>query len=289
MDFQLPPDWTGPGYTIRPDHYHIITQALKHSVWTAIEVAYKYKYFILAALLYKRYAMGPIPYRLKQRSAAAWLYKRFGGKTRFYKGKKAKANRLAKVSDVKRMISIDKENKYLVTAATQISSILDSSNPVLYLLNGLTQGDTDSTRDGDTVTYKRMRMRLIIATSGSCVAHVQVIRVKKPRGVAPTLSNMFGSSTPNPITYPSNSDQTFNQHYEIVYDSERSLTSNYSAQVVQTLYDMDLGSDLKVDYSLGNAGTIADIDTNALYLVIRTDASNQGWVTLSKEFVFKDN
>lgn len=100
---------------------------------------------------------------------------------------------------------------------------------------------------------------------------------------------MFGSSTPYPTDYPYNLVQNFNEHYEIMYDKELNLHSNYSAQVLHTLLDVDLSGDMKTDYSLGNAGTIVDIDTNALYLLVRTDNGSAGFLWTSQLFFFKDN
>lgn len=266
---------------------------LKQLAWKYAHMFYRTRYIYYAWALYRLYQqvmVRKIYSGMSAKNPVGYFARRLGYKTRRYGGRNPKAGKkLATVATVKRLINVNKENKCTFSTQNTLTTLLNNGNQLLYLLNGLTQGDTDNTRDGDIVTWSRLRMRFLIYGTGSSVYHVQVIRVKKPRGVAPTLTQMFGGTQPSPIDYPYYATQEFNQHYEIIYDKELPIHSNYSAQTMHTLCEVDISPDIKTDYSLGNAGTIADIDANALYLVVRTDNGANTTVNWSNLFFFKDN
>jgi len=210
-------------------------------------------------------------------------------RTKLHGGRKrALKPQLATRMDVKRMINQNKETKFAQQNQVTLSSTHTASVPIITLLNGLSQGDTDANRDGDIVLWTNLKIRMLFNTSGSAMYKVQIIRQKKARGAAPTLLEMFGSATPSPINYPQMTSQDFYTHFEILYNRELNITSNYSAQTVHTLCEIDLAPDMRTDYSLGNAGTAADIDTNALYLVIRTDNATAATIYYTNVFKFKD-
>lgn len=230
-----------------------------------------------------------------------WLLHRMGVKTKRYGGAKkaaTKGNRkLATVSTVKRMINKSSETKFVYSAFTTITSNLLSNSSLFTLLNPLTQGDTDSNRTGDKVRfhYLTMNLRHIIydLQGDDLVYRVNIIRVKNPRGSAPTASTLVvnGGTAQNPEEIWDEVLYDFSSRYEVLYDSgvkiiHKQISNNYNLSADY----ISIPCDFTTDYSLSNVGTIADIDQNALYLYVRTNNStaNQHVVQYSYKLTYKD-
>lgn len=213
-----------------------------------------------------------------------WLLHRMGVKTKRYGGAKkaaTKGNRkLATVSTVKRMINKSSETKFTYSAYGTIASNLLLSSPYFGLLNPLTQGDTDNNRTSDKVRfmYLTMNLRHVVGdTQNSDVVYrVNILRVKSPRGVAPTSTTLVvnGGSAANPEELWDDVNYDFASRYEVMYDSGvKVIRKQISTNFVIAADYITLPIDMTTDYSLGNVGTIADIDQNALYLYLRTNNS----------------
>lgn len=210
-----------------------------------------------------------------------WLLHRMGVKTKRYGGAKkaaTKGNRkLATVSTVKRMINRSTEIKFTYSAYQSISTNLLNTAPYFGLLNPLTQGDTDSNRTGDKVRFNYLTMTLFHNLANTNINDItyrySILRVKNPRGVAPTASTLVvnGGTAQDPCEIWDEINYDFYSRYEILYDSgvkvlHRNVTTNYTVSAEQ----FGVSCDFVTDYSLSNAGTIADIDQNAIYLYFRS-------------------
>lgn len=261
----------------------------KNALWAFSGLMYKYRYFFLAYSIYRRMAV------------RGWLARRMGLPTRRHGGKKkarTKGNRkLASVSTVKRMINRTIETKFTYSAYGLVLANCLNTAPYFGLLNPLTQGDTDSNRTGDKVRFQYLTMNLFHNLANTNINdityRIAIIRAKNPRGVAPTASTLVvnGGTAQDPCEIWDEVNYDFFSRYEVLYDSgvrvlHRNVTTNYT---VATDY-VSVACDFTTDYSLGNAGTIADIDQNALYLYFRSGngTANAHALSLSYKLTYKD-
>jgi len=207
-----------------------------------------------------------------------------GMRTRRYGGQKRKAKKearkVATIQYVKRAIDRSIEDKFVyLNNALMGGANLTNATPQVNLLNGLAQGTTDQTRTGDKVRFARLKLDLLVsapisATGNSTAYKFDIIRYKNPRGVAPTITNLYGVATPAAIDHFNDVSIDWKSRYECL--ASRSFVINYPAATVAQVqllsFDINL-NDVQTDYSLGNVGTIADIDKNALYLVAHQDTA----------------
>lgn len=213
--------------------------------------------------------------------AVGFLRRRLGFRTRRHGGTKRQTRKkLATIGYVKRAISADNEKKFIyVTNSLMGGANLTNATPQLNLLNGLAQGTTDQTRLGDRVKFKRLLMNIlasapISATGNSTSYKFDIMRYKQPRGAAFTMTNLYGSATPATIDNFNEASTDWKSRFECL--ATRTFVINYPAATVAQIYlfsfEVNL-DDAITDYSLGNAGTIADIDKNAYYLVAHQDTA----------------
>lgn len=221
---------------------------------------------------------------------AGFLKRRLGFRTKKHGGVKRRAKKNSKlIKRVKAIVNATNEKKFLQVAfgSGNITNILGISNPVLYLLNGMTQGVTDNTRIGDRVRQHKLELNAFVSCTASTTQTYnlvcRIIRVKEPRGVAPTTLQIMNTATPNPLDLFNHVNVDWSSRFENIHEQVFTLTpqtATTNAGHVFRIY-LPLG-DLITDYSIGNAGTIADMDKNAIYLqVLSSDASNTSSLTVA--------
>lgn len=174
------------------------------------------------------------------------------------------------------------ENKYtLVTFSSNVASTGFST-----LLNGLIQGTGVSNRIGDSIKIVRMVWNCSFTISSiattSFVRYI-IFRDNQPDGTAPpTLTGLLDSASYNSLYNPEYSKRFF-----VYYDKVVALNTNGD----ECLLD-DKGKDtvFHVRYGLGNAGTVADISTNSLYVCAISDQSaNFPNMTFNLRLLYVDN
>jgi len=212
---------------------------------------------------------------------SGYYSRRLGIRTKRYGGAKRKVNRLVNdhlttKSEVKRLISMQSEKKFAF--ATGTGSNVTSAVPLLLFMGSLVQGDTDQARTGDRVRFKRLQLNFRLLQTPSVNEFnfwVEVIRVKNPRGVAPTIAQIYGSATPDPTAFHNNTGIEWSSRFQSIYRQHFHVSPYLAGTVVCTRNVMiDETFDHLADLSLGNAGTIADYDTGAFYACIYTDNGN---------------
>lgn len=212
-----------------------------------------------------------------------WLTRRFGYRSRRYGGVKKRAKKegkkLATVQYVRKAIDNTTEKKFILVQSATLSTTFQNSAPIQVLLNGLTQGTTDNTRLGDRCRAKRLLMTVYVSVpvsaTGLCSRYIlDVLWYKNPRGGTPSFLNLYGSNTPGAVEQFNYNTIDFSSRFQILSHQEHqnnpqaiNTTSGFTFEV-----DLDL-QDHMVDYSLGNVGTVADIDKGALYLMMHVDNS----------------
>lgn len=172
-----------------------------------------------------------------------------------------------------------------------INGIIDTynTNGDIYLLNGIDAGTQAYQRVGRKVRYLSLRVKGVANLEGVTRANVLrmiVVWDKQPNGALPTYSQIFGNTDAVGIT-----TQTLNS--QILYDQmdrfkilrDKTMPMNIASNATATeLYAYWVEWDeyinlkgLESVYNDGNAGTIADINSGAIYLIFRAaiyDATN---------------
>lgn len=156
------------------------------------------------------------------------------------------------------------------------------------LLNGFVQGNANSTRIGDQVTSTSIQMKgnitmpSVATITTPTTWRIIVFRDMQSNGVAPTAAMLLDVST---ITHyyiaPYNSDYT--HRFRVIFDKRGTINPNYvgtfnvatgvttaQSQTIQKIsFKRRIG--FSVYNGLGNAGTIADIAKNAIYVLLISD------------------
>jgi len=152
------------------------------------------------------------------------------------------------------------------------------------LLNGLVRGTADGQRVGRQITIKRVYHCAAIeenAVGESGVARCILFYDKQSNGVAPTAALLLETTAVALSDFNIDNEQRF----VVLADTLVSFNDNGASPGV-IKFDID-DLDLKVTYNTGNAGTVADIATGALYL-FRTSAFVAGFDTSSYNMDYYD-
>lgn len=140
----------------------------------------------------------------------------------------------------------------------------------MFLLNGIGQGTTRSTRVGSNYVISNLYIRLALAvdtnnTSSQQLCRVILLQDKEPHGVAPTVSSIFNDDTE---TF-SFINEDYLRRFKILMNRMFNLTKvqGQSTRIVQIKKALKIN----VQCNGSNTGNIADIEKGALYLMIRND------------------
>lgn len=163
---------------------------------------------------------------------------------------------------------INPEFKYVDKEGTQ--SITNAS--AFVLLNGLTKGNGSSNRIGRSIKIMSLELSFILSKNISDTnqefVRVALLLDKEPNGATPSFLDVWESNT-NYICTPRNLDNR--KRFVIMKDYVLPLPVSGGTQAYyKTLYKK---MEMHTIYDNSDAGTIADISSNALYLVFVSDSS----------------
>lgn len=151
---------------------------------------------------------------------------------------------------------------------TTINNNMDSTG-VMLLLNGLAPGSSASQRIGQKVSIRSIELKLIaLVIPGTGVDQEQrwmLLLDRQANGAAPgALTDFLAAGNTKGLRNLAN-----RRRFKIVLDKRYVLNNagEPGAQRVFNVY-MKFRRPLVVEYNAGVAGTIADIVTNSLYLVL---------------------
>lgn len=211
--------------------------------------------------------------------------RRFSRKRRSFGRRRGRASR-GIVKKVKKLWRQREETKHLIISGQGvtggndlISQNLVVSSPMWILLNGCTRGTTVQNRVGDEAYFTKIRLRLTFYIGSAIVnenhVHVRLVLHKQPRGTAATVSAYqsyaFGvTGVHTGMLLPNINNHSLKEFVTLKEWKFRFGESSLDTlgQVIKDLVWFKKG--IKTNFELGNAGTIADIDTNALYLYVCT-------------------
>lgn len=171
----------------------------------------------------------------------------------------------------KRLIQ-EGEQKVIETAVTDGAVSLTN---VLNLLNGIQLGSTTGTRVGSKVRITKIQvlgdLRLsTTATNGLDRGKMTLFIDKQTNGAAPLYSTDTDlSSLYTPANYPFFKTNAYEDAFYIIKELDWILEANYSGQQNAFVFKWDIPINRVVKYNSGNAGTVADIVSNAVYFAYR--------------------
>lgn len=146
------------------------------------------------------------------------------------------------------------------------ASVTPTTTPALVLLNGISIGDTASTRTGQSIKMDRADFRFTLAVNTTSVVNfVRVIVVldKQSNATAMTSADLLVASTVvSPYSFGSQN------RFVPLFDETFALHSSGPGAFTKVV---GLNTNQHVTYNTGNAGTIADIVTNSVYLIHFSD------------------
>lgn len=143
------------------------------------------------------------------------------------------------------------------------------------LLNGIAQGDTGDTREGRKITLKGIQLRgvdyVTDATGKDQMHRIMIVQQLRPNGVVPAITDILQANTISSLR------NRFKIHdFKVLVD--KTITLNASGESGSTRFIRVYKKLFLNEYfNSGTAGTIADIQTNALYLI--TIGSNAAGAT----------
>lgn len=134
------------------------------------------------------------------------------------------------------------------------------------LLNGLIQGTDFDERVGRQIQMVRLELQLLdYVTGGTGVDQfhrIMVVRDKQANGVALGVTDVLNAAN---VTSGLNLD---NRHrFVVMYDETAYLNASAEPQSARVLH-RDVNINSLTTYDSGVAGTVADINTNSLYLIV---------------------
>jgi len=195
-------------------------------------------------------------------------------------------------------------DKYINPVVASVNT-LTAALPGLILLNGVAQGTSENARIGRLVTHKRLTLDINMNYQG---LYYQAINYRVYVFVETTaLGSQIAPAQifVDPATFLpwSQRDHTNrnSSRYLCLYDSgAHALAAPPRASGVAAPFGssglpylrnhhIDIPLNFQTDYSRGNAGTIADIDTNSLYCVVVNDNATGGDLTMYYSFLTRFN
>lgn len=136
----------------------------------------------------------------------------------------------------------------------------------LTLLNGLVPGTDVSQRVGRAVLLRELELRLqFTVTAGTGVdqfVRYMIVVDRQPNGAAPVITDIIRSAS---VTSMSNIDNA--RRFSFLQDSTFHLNATAEPDS-QRAFVLTRPLSIPVQFNAGTAGTVADIVTNSVYLVV---------------------
>jgi hypothetical protein len=158
---------------------------------------------------------------------------------------------------------VNAEMHYLDTVQTAVNV---SSTTTFVLLNGMQTGDTSMTRTGQSIKMDRTDFRFyltgnITAVQVSC--RLIIVIDKQANGaIFADTALLNAATTVSPYAVGGQ------MRFQVLYDQTFALSTAGPLNVCQCV---TIPTNQHVEYNTGNAGTVADINSNSLYLLMLSD------------------
>jgi hypothetical protein len=157
----------------------------------------------------------------------------------------------------------------------------------MILLSGVSQGDTESTRDGNSIKCKGGLVDLLITTAVAatrtqvrCIIFADLHQA----GTAPSLANVYATGALNGLL----NIASFKNRFIVVHDS-LTLVNNLSDNQAHMKVPLDAIIDLHFMFN-GTGATVASCSGPTLFMIlVSNEATNTPTVSYSSRLFFLDN
>jgi len=198
--------------------------------------------------------------------------------------------------------------KYINTTLGQgLATVnLTLAAPLVQLLNGVAQGTSENTRIGRLIRNKWIEFNLEASTGaflGAILFRAYLVVESTALGSALAPGQfLIDAANFSPLSQRDRTNRNASR-YCVLWDSGPkhiggdSIASGQAAPAVsgvspsELVWSKRVNLNFDTDYSRGNAGTVADIDTNSLHMLILTDDGNANhcFASLTWTLCFQDD
>lgn len=214
------------------------------------------------------------------------------------------------ITNIKKTIRTIERKQEISFFDTMINGVALVSNPNtahILLLNGMVEGDDDSQREKSHISYTSLQfkgvVRNAVLTVDAPVCRIIMFWDKQANGTAPTAAQLLDVSTITlHINAPYNKD--YWKRFKIIYDHRfvlnlqavqqfavaTGITERYAPVEIPISFRKRLNR--MTNYGLGNTGTITDISSNSIYIMLLSDnaiVSNPPTLNAGIRLLYKDD
>jgi len=190
--------------------------------------------------------------------------------------------------------------KYIQSGDTSAGGTIVNSSPYAFTMNVMAEGlGENNVRVGDKAHFKRLQLRCVMFPGASLLPttwRFLIVRETTALGSTIAVANQyFLDSTPGALSarnYTSRNEKRYITYLDktiVMGPTASPLASPFINFSLPNMahFDLDIPLNFTTDYSRGNAGTVADIDTNSLAFIIITDNTVSGAFTPHFEYVLE--
>lgn len=185
-------------------------------------------------------------------------------KKRVYKKKSSIRRRLPKVQ-------LRPELKYI--GASYATLAADYVGTGLYLLNGIDQGTSATSRVGNNIKMKSIYLKLTLSTDVTTTYYFYLVYDKQPNQTAMTINNFIDAISGNYLPY-SQRNQQYKDRFVTLRSWFTDLSPNRSGATIQRTYEkyFNFSKGVPVIYT-GSGSTVASISMGSVYLIVGSSSS----------------
>jgi hypothetical protein len=166
------------------------------------------------------------------------------------------------------------------------NAVASTSTASFVLLNGLTTGDGNSNRTGQSIKGDGIDLKFVItgnAAATPLLQRVLVVMDKQPNAAIFAIGDLLNATTATSM-YTVGNQLRFNVLFDESYTMVPASDSYCQVRAIK------INANAHTEYNTNNAGTIADIVTNSIYLIHFSDqAVNNSAINYFSRFWFIDN
>ena len=195
---------------------------------------------------------------------------RKGNKINWGSVAKTAVDTAATVAKVVSMLNIE---KHFLTISASPTNILNGF-PYFQLINGLSQGSGAGNRQGQQLKSTNINLRGKLscnagASAGASQARIMLVHDRQPNGATFAIVDLLENGQ-----VWSFRTMGYRKRFKVLADKSYQMVLNTANE--EHIVDLSAQLDLHTMYNTGNTGTITDIDTGSLYLIVMSDEVSSG-------------
>lgn len=168
-------------------------------------------------------------------------------------------------------VQLRSELKY--TGASYSGLAADYTGVGLYLLNGIDQGTTETTRIGNNVKMKSINLKMTLSTDVTTTYYFYLVYDKQPNQAAMTINNFINAIGGNFLPYSQRNSQ-YKDRFVTLRSWFQDLSPNRSGATIQKTFEkyFNFSQGVPIIYT-GSGSTVASISMGSIYLIVGSSSS----------------